>query len=229
MNLKCIFTKNRPIDFSSLCSVVFTCIVHKDFFWVFFFFFPFFPPYLSLHISVPGRYSTVPGCNFKWDISGFGVPCCVYRRKSTEAHFGSAFCRLAQRSKSTGVQLLEGMSLSSSECWKLLRCPGSPWQRTWGPEYLGFPLRNSRICPESSDFSLQAVSLCQGAECCGCISPKTPRLKRCGLVFLLCVPPSGGGGRNCGNFERKTLFMQSSNLLSGNMASSILLIHNWGV
>lgn len=150
VNLKCIFTKNWPIDFSSLCSVVFTCIVRTDFSWVFFFshFFPL--------ISV-STYQFQDASQLSLDVILSGilvdlVYLVVFTGERAETHFGSAFCRLAQRSKSTGVQLLEGMSLSSSECWKLLRCPGKPWQRTWGPEYLGFPLRNSRISPESSDL-----------------------------------------------------------------------------
>lgn len=74
--------------------------------------------------------------------------------------------------------------------------------------------------------------LCQGAKHCGCISPKAPRLKGHGLVFLLCVSHkilSWGWGRNCLNPERKTLFMQRSALLSGNTAFSVLFVHNWGV
>lgn len=59
-----------------------------------------------------------------------------------EAHLGSPSCRLAQRSESTGVQL----PLSAGSC--CLGYPGKLWQRASGPEYLGFPLNNTRIIPE---------------------------------------------------------------------------------
>lgn len=186
MNLKCIFAKNRPIDFSSLCSVVFTCIVHIDFTWVFL------SPFSPL-ISV-STYQFQDASQLSLDVILNGILVdLVYLVVFTGERAQRPI--LAQLS----VDLLRGLSQLEFSCWRAshclpvsaecccLRCPGNPRQGAWGPEYLGFPLRNSRISPESSDLR-EHCGPCQGTERCGRILPKTPRLKRWGLVFLLCAP-----------------------------------------